>query len=131
MSAADYLRQANEETFIAVQAESVEAIKNIDAIAAVDGIDCVFAGPFDLSVSLGIPGQLEHPREVEAIDTMLAACRKHVKVGGIQLFDAAMLRGWIGKGMRFVVYSSDVSLLADAAAGAVKLLKDGVAPTRS
>jgi 2-keto-3-deoxy-L-rhamnonate aldolase RhmA len=129
IGAAEHLRQANEETFIAVQAESAEAIACIDGIAAVEGVDCVFAGPYDLSVSLGIPGQVDHPREVEAIDKLLSACLKHGKVGGILLFDAAMLRAWIDKGMRFVSYSSDISLLADAAAGAVKELKDA-APLR-
>jgi len=120
---AEYLQQANEETFIAVQAESIEAIPNLDAIAAVEGVDCVFAGPYDLSVSLGIPGQVDHPQEVEAIDKILAACRRHHKIGGILLFDAAILRTWIDKGMRFVSYSSDISLLADAAASAVQQLK--------
>jgi 2-keto-3-deoxy-L-rhamnonate aldolase RhmA len=123
VSAADYLQQANDETFIAVQAESVEAVGNIDAIAAVDGIDCLFVGPYDLSVSLGIPGQVDHPREVEAIDKVVAACRRHRKVGGILLFDAELLRGWIEKGMRLVSYSSDVTLLADAALAAVTHLK--------
>ena len=129
IGAAEHLRQANEETFIAVQAESAEAIANVESIAAVEGVDCVFAGPYDLSVSLGIPGQVDHPGEIEAIDKLLAACRKQRKVGGILLFDAAMLRGWIDKGMRFVSYSSDISLLADAAAGAVKELKSAASRT--
>ncbi len=120
---AQYLAQANENTLIAVQAETPQAIQNVEAIAAVDGIDCVFAGPYDLSVSLGIPGQLSHPREVEAIDTMLDACRKYHKIGGILMFDTLALRSWIEKGMRFVVYSSDISLLADAALNAVEELK--------
>jgi 2-keto-3-deoxy-L-rhamnonate aldolase RhmA len=120
---AAYLEQANRDTFIAVQAESIQAIENIDDIASVEGVDCIFAGPFDLSVSLGIPGQLSHPDEVAAIDKMLAACHRHKRAGGILMFDAKMLKPWIDKGMRFVAYSSDISLLADAAADAVKELK--------
>ena len=60
-----------------------QAIDNVDAIAAVEGVDCVFAGPFDLSVDLGIPGQIDHPDEVAAIDRMIAACRTHGKAAGI------------------------------------------------
>jgi 2-keto-3-deoxy-L-rhamnonate aldolase RhmA len=123
VNAEEYLRQANENTFIAVQAETLEAIKNIDKIAAVDGVDCIFAGPFDLSISLGIPGQLDHPLEVESINKIIDACKKHQKIGGILLFDKQMLSQWIKKGMRFAIYSSDISLLADAAAGTVKELK--------
>jgi 2-dehydro-3-deoxyglucarate aldolase/4-hydroxy-2-oxoheptanedioate aldolase len=121
--AATYLQQANEETLIVVQAESVEAIDNIDAIAAVEGVDAVFCGPFDLSVSLGIPGQTNHPREVEAIDKMIAACKKHNKASGILAFDTTEMATWIVKGMRFACYSSDVNMLADAAFHAVKELK--------
>lgn len=122
-NAGEYLAKANEETFLAVQAESREAIVNIDRIAAVEGIDCIFCGPFDLSVSLGIPGQLSHPEEVEAIETMVAACRKAGKIAGILLVDTATLKPWIAKGVRFACYSSDVNMLADAAVKAIQELK--------
>jgi 2-keto-3-deoxy-L-rhamnonate aldolase RhmA len=124
--AAEYLQKANEQTFIAVQAESPQAVENIDAIASVKGIDCIFVGPFDLSVSLGIPGQLNHPREVEAIGKIIGACRNHQKIAGIHLSDAGMLAEWIKKGMRFVSYSDDIAFLSDAAAKAVKKLKSGI-----
>ncbi len=123
VDAAAYLQQANEDTLIVVQAESRQAIANVDAIAAVEGVDGVFAGPFDLSVDLGIPGQIDHPDEIAAIDAMIAACRRHEKAAGTLMFDAAALRPWIAKGMRFVAYSSDVTLLADAATKAVAELK--------
>jgi 2-keto-3-deoxy-L-rhamnonate aldolase RhmA len=130
-NAADYLAQANERTFLAVQAESREAITNVDQIAAVEGIDCVFCGPFDLSVSLGIPGQVTHPIEVEAIETMLAACRKARKAAGILLFDAATLKPWIEKGIRFACYSSDINMLADAAMKAIEDLRGGQVRTNT
>ena len=126
VDAAEYLKQANEETFIAVQAENPTAIENLEEIAAVPGIDCVFVGPFDLSVSLGIPGQVTHPREVEAIDRVIEVCNKHNIITGILMFDAAILKPWIEKGMRFVAYSSDISLLADAAAKGVAELRSVV-----
>jgi 2-keto-3-deoxy-L-rhamnonate aldolase RhmA len=123
MEAAAYLQTANRDTFLAVQAETREAIANADAIAAVAGIDAVFAGPFDLSIDLGIPGQIEHPEEAAAIDAMVAACRRHGKAAGTLMFDPGSLGAWIAKGMQFVAYSSDVNMLADAAAEAVAQLK--------
>jgi 2-dehydro-3-deoxyglucarate aldolase/4-hydroxy-2-oxoheptanedioate aldolase len=125
-NAAEYLSQANRDTFVAVQAESRRAIENVDAIAAVDGVDCVFAGPFDLSVDLGVPGQIDHPDETAAVERMIEGCRRQGKAPGTLMFDAAMLEPWIHKGMRFVVYSGDMAMLADAAARAVTQLKSCV-----
>jgi 2-keto-3-deoxy-L-rhamnonate aldolase RhmA len=124
--ASQIMEEANNKTFIAVQAESRQGVDNADAIAAVEGVDCVFAGPFDLSVDLGIPAQLEHPDEVAAIDKMMAACAARGKAPGILIFEQPLLRKWIEKGMRFVVYQSDMSLLADAAVKAVAELKSAV-----
>ena len=123
-AAPTFLKQTNENTFIAVQAETTEAIANIDSIAAVEGIDAVFCGPFDLSISLGIPGDINHPREVEAVDKMVEACRRHGKASGILMFDPAHLKPWLDKGMRFIAYSSDVNMLADAASAALTELRE-------
>jgi 2-dehydro-3-deoxyglucarate aldolase/4-hydroxy-2-oxoheptanedioate aldolase len=123
VEAAAYLAQANRDTFIAVQAETRRAIANVQSIAAVEGVDCVFAGPFDLSVDIGQPGQLDHPDEVAAMERMIAGCQARGKVPGTLMFDATMLGDWIRRGMRFVVYSGDMALLADAATKAVAELK--------
>jgi len=123
VNAGEYLEQTNDNTFIAVQAETVTSIENINAIASVEGIDCIFVGPFDLSVSLGIPGKLNHPDEVRAIEKVIEACENHNKVTGTLMFDKEMLKKWIDKGVRFALYSSDISMLADAAAEAVKEMK--------
>lgn len=127
VDAATYLAGANRETFVGVQAETRQAIANAEAIAAVEGVDCVFAGPFDLSIDLGFPGQTDHPDEVAAIESMVAACRRHGKAAGTLMFDAATLGAWIDKGIRFAAYSSDVNLLADAAASALTDLKARIA----
>jgi len=123
MDAAEYLKQANEDTFIAVQAESPVAIENLEEIVAVPDIDCIFVGPFDLSVGLGIPGQLTHPREVEAIDRVIEVCQKFNIITGILMYEIDILKPWVEKGMRFVAYSCDVSMLADAAARGVAELR--------
>ena len=124
VNATEYLKQANENTFIAIQAETTHAIENIDEIASVDGVDCIFVGPFDLSISLGIPGQINHTIEIEAIEKIAATCKKHHKIPGILMFNQELLAKWIKLGFHFAVYSSDITLLADAASNAVKELKD-------
>ena len=126
VNAVEYLKQANDNTFIAVQAETTTSIENINEIACVEGVDCIFVGPFDLSISLGIPGQINHPLEKEAIEKIASACRKHNKIAGILMFDQELLQQWIDKDFRFAVYSSDITMLADAASAAVKELKNTV-----
>lgn len=118
-----YLLQANEATFISVQAESPEAIGNLESIATTPGVDAIFVGPSDLSVSLGIPGKISHPDEVEAINKVVDVCQKHKIIPGIHMSNLDMLKAWIEKGMRFVSFSSDVDLLARAAADSLTQLK--------
>lgn len=122
--AAEYLKQANEETLIAVQAETPQAIANLEEIATIAGIDVIFVGPFDLSVSLGFPGEINHPQEVAAIDKVIEICQAQRIFAGIHLFDLTALKNWIKKGMRFVTYSSDVAFLADAARSSVEDIKN-------
>lgn len=122
-SPAEYMKQANEDTIIAVQAETPESIQNLEGIASVPGIDIIFVGPFDLSISMGFPGEVNHPREVEAIERVVSICRRRGLTAGIHLFDVSTIRMWIEKGMRFVSYSSDVSFLADAAAAGITDLR--------
>jgi 2-keto-3-deoxy-L-rhamnonate aldolase RhmA len=124
-----YLVQANEATFIAVQAESPEAISNLESIAGTAGVDAVFVGPTDLSVSLGIPGQTTHPDEIKAIDRVVAVCQAQGITPGIHMSNLEMLGGWIKKGMRFVTFSSDVDLLARAAADSLVQLKKTIKNT--
>jgi 2-keto-3-deoxy-L-rhamnonate aldolase RhmA len=126
VNAAEYVQQANNDTFIAVQAETKQSVENIDEIASVNGVDCIFVGPFDLSISLGIPGQINHPLEVEAIEKIATACKKHSKIAGILMFDQELLSNWINKDFRFAVYSSDITMLADAASSAVTELKNSI-----
>ena len=126
VDAAAYMKQTNEQTFIAVQAESPEAIENLEEIANVPGVDSIFVGPFDLSVSMGIPGKIQDPREVAAIERVVEVCRQRGIASGTMLFDKEQAKNWIRKGMRFMAYSSDIGILADAAASAVSELKASV-----
>jgi 4-hydroxy-2-oxoheptanedioate aldolase len=114
MSIPDYLRQANEHMLTVLLIEQREAVDNIDAILAVPGIDVAFIAPFDLSASLGHPGQLDHPEVQAAIARVEAAVTgSGVALGGIGL-NVERTNALIRKGYRVIVLASDVGLLQGA-----------------
>lgn len=119
----DFIEHANAESLVIVQIESGMAIDHIEEMVSIPGVDVALIGPNDLSISLGIPGQPTHPKEVEAIDKMIAACEKHGVASGIHIANVDQLKGWMDKGMRFITYSSDLNFLLAGAAGC-KVLKE-------
>jgi 2-dehydro-3-deoxyglucarate aldolase len=80
-----YIASANDEIAMVMQIEHKDAIGNLDAILGVEGVDGVFIGPLDLSGSMGITGQLEHPQMVAALDKYRAACRARQKSAGMHI----------------------------------------------
>jgi 2-dehydro-3-deoxyglucarate aldolase/4-hydroxy-2-oxoheptanedioate aldolase len=76
-SLADYLRQANTNTFIAIQIEHIDAVEDVERIAAVKDVDVLFIGPADLSQSMGLPADWDHPRHWQAIERVAKAARDH------------------------------------------------------
>jgi 2-dehydro-3-deoxyglucarate aldolase/4-hydroxy-2-oxoheptanedioate aldolase len=105
---AEYAERANRETFVSVQIETAEAVENIDAIAAVADVDLLFVGPADLSQSLGVTGQFTHPRCLEAIDRIAAACRNAGKTWGIVPIGPEYAQRMVERGCRMFVIGSDV-----------------------
>ena len=80
VSLGDYLQTANTERFVCHQIEDPEALEHLDAIAEIDGVDCLFFGPGDFSLALGIPGQLQHPDVKAARKRIAEVARKHGKI---------------------------------------------------
>ncbi|MGH6718485.1 MAG: HpcH/HpaI aldolase family protein [Alphaproteobacteria bacterium] len=122
----DKLAAANRRTTLFAQIETAEGVRNAAAIAALDGVDCLWVGHFDLSVSLGVPGEFEHPKFTKAIARVVAAARAHgTSLGrlvptveqGVRLHAA---------GFDFICYSGDVWVLHNALAEAVAGLRRGV-----
>ena len=111
----NYAAKANEQVCLLVQAETVEALKNIDAIAATPGVDGVFIGPFDLSVSMGYPGQVEHPAVQAAMEDAVARILKAGKAPGILAMTEEQARKWLAAGVVFVGVGADTVLLTQAA----------------
>lgn len=110
--AAEYIEWANENILLILQIESRKAIENIDEIAKVKGVDVLLMGPLDLSVSLGVPGEVSHPLVAESIERVAKACAKNGIVFGFpgSLENAAM---WAKKGARLICVGSDTTILAD------------------
>ena len=79
MKMADMTRRSDDDTLITVMIETPKAVRNAEAIAAVPGIDALLVGSSDLSMEMGIPGENGHPRIQEAVDKVIAACKKHRK----------------------------------------------------
>jgi len=112
----DYYETANEELLIAVQIETEKALRNIDEILSVVGIDACYIGPFDLSVSLGLglPPKWDEPRLSEAFDRVLEAAERHGKPAGI--FTTLDNIEWtLKKGFKFNTVDDDYGFLLRAA----------------
>ncbi len=106
----DYLEKRNESSIAVANIESVPAIENLDALLAIDGLDAVLIGPHDLSCSLGIPEQYDHPRFDEAVRTIFGKARAAGKGAGIHYFQEKLDAEieWIRAGGNFVVHAGDV-----------------------
>ena len=114
-----YFRSANEILIIA-QLEGTEAIKNLEDILEVPGIDILFIGPYDLSQSLGVPGQVTHPDVIRQMQTIVdRAKEKQITVGTFS-DSPETLALWAGAGVQYIAYSVDVGLFTDTCRGLKK-----------
>jgi 4-hydroxy-2-oxoheptanedioate aldolase len=107
-----YAKEANDRVCLLVQAESREALANLDAIAAVDGVDGVFIGPADLSASMGHIGDAGHADVRTAIDDAIARINRAGKAAGILATDETLARHYLDLGALFVAVGLDTHLLA-------------------
>jgi 4-hydroxy-2-oxoheptanedioate aldolase len=111
MPVADYVKAANDETFIVVQLEDPEAVERADEIAAVPGIDVLFLGVGDFTVLSGIPGRFDHPKVAEAYTRVAAAARKAGIHWGTPCFSPDHGRKLLDMGARFLPYGADITIL--------------------
>ena len=107
-----YALEANAQVCVLVQAETQTALDNLDAIAAVEGVDGVFIGPADLSASMGFVGQMAHPVVQAAIADAIARINKAGKAAGILSADEALAKEYLRLGALFVAVGLDTHLLA-------------------
>lgn len=104
--------------------EHIDAVKNLREILAVEGIDGCFIGPYDLSASMGLSGQLDHPEVITVIAEILATAKALRKPGGIHIIEPIpeKLRGYVKNGFTFIAYSLDIRMLDISARLAVDLV---------
>ncbi|GAB4112498.1 MAG: aldolase/citrate lyase family protein [Candidatus Caldatribacteriota bacterium] len=107
--AANFMKEQNEKTLSIAQIETAEAIKNIELIAAVEGIDVLLVGPNDLAISLGVPGDIMGEKNQAAIRKVVEAAEKYKKFFAIHGNDA-LLESWDSK-LQIIMNSLDISVL--------------------
>lgn len=108
------MRALHDRTLVIVQIETAEGLGNVEAIAAVPGVDVLWIGQFDLTNFLGIPGEFGHPIYLAAVDRILAACAAHGRVPAILGTDVASARDDLARGFRLMAYGIDHLLLQEA-----------------
>ena len=117
------MARANENVLLVVKIETAKGVANADDILGVPGIDVGFVGHTDLSVSLGMPGQFARPEFIAARDAVVHACRRHGKTAGCFSPGVAAGMAWMADGFRFVTYSGDIWIFAEAMKAGLDALK--------
>jgi 2-keto-3-deoxy-L-rhamnonate aldolase RhmA len=123
-NADDYLNNLEKSLVNIIQIETVDALKNVDKIAAIPGVDVLFVGPTDLSLAMGILGQLQHENYQKAIRDVATAAKKHGKVAGVLLTDPSEYEMYYKLGYRFLNSGADTAFVARSANDMVKKLKE-------
>jgi 4-hydroxy-2-oxoheptanedioate aldolase len=107
----EYVAEANRQTFVVIQIESQEALREADAIAAVPGVDVLMLGPADFSILSGIPGQFDHPLVQEAKRTIARAAAKAGKSWGCPSGSVEQTRELLAAGARFICHQADIVMV--------------------
>jgi 2-keto-3-deoxy-L-rhamnonate aldolase RhmA len=130
-SAAEHVESANRETLMVPMIETKEALDCVEQIAALPGVDALFIGPYDLTLSLGIVEQFDNPIFWNAVDRVIKAAEKAGVAAGLQTRDMSLLLEARRRGARFLLYSSDSGILFDGYKQAIGTLKEAVPATRA
>jgi 4-hydroxy-2-oxoheptanedioate aldolase len=119
-----YFQQANDRTVVGIQIEHIDAVRDIEAIAAVPGVDFLFVGPADLSQSMGLSGEWEHPRMGEVVESVATACKKNNRPWGILPAGPAHARKCVALGCTLLSIGMDVWAFRDGSRAALEAYRD-------
>lgn len=111
-----YFEDSNNRVFVAIQIETAQALAEVDAIARIPGIDMIFVGPADLSQSLGIPGQFDHPKLWDAVDRVANACKAADVPLAALAVGVPMAQKFVERGCTFLTHSVDTWLVSSGIA---------------
>jgi len=120
----DYLSDAKDNLVGVIQIETEEALHCLDDIAAIDGVDVLFVGPSDLTMALGIFGQFDHPRFIDALKATAAAAQKAGKATGVLLYNPDHFGQFYELDFRFIASGADAGFINNGARAMVKKLGD-------
>ncbi|MDO8581181.1 MAG: aldolase/citrate lyase family protein [Candidatus Omnitrophota bacterium] len=111
-----YKNWVNQESIVVIQIEHIEAVNNIEDILQVPGLDAFIVGPYDLSASLGVPGEFEDPRVINALKKVIEASKRFKIPAGFHVIppDVQAMTRKIDEGYRFVAFSLDTLILGEA-----------------
>ena len=123
-SVAESTEAVNASTLVIVMIETPEAVENVDAIAAVEGVDGLLVGTNDLCMEMGMPGRVGDPVVMEAQAKVIAACRRHGRFPGLGgVYDPSLMERYIEMGMRLILCGNDLSMLMAGASARSKQLR--------
>jgi 2-dehydro-3-deoxyglucarate aldolase len=125
-----YMEQANESIFVCIQIEHIEAVKNIDAIFSVKGIDAALIGPYDLSASMGITAQFSNPAYIKACETIMSKCKQYHIIPGIHVVppDPKQVQTRIEEGYKLIGYTLDITVIGTHFREAVYQIRERTKP---
>jgi 2-dehydro-3-deoxyglucarate aldolase/4-hydroxy-2-oxoheptanedioate aldolase len=123
----DIIAHMNANTMVVFQIETKRALEAREELLSVKGIDAVMIGPADLSISLGVPGEFQHPKMVEAMEAIRDTCNRKGVAPGTQTRSPQLARFWKDRGMRFLGCSNETAMLFDRAVEIVKSISSEVA----
>lgn len=128
----DYLPEFNPDAFLVIMIESPLGIKNLPNMLAFGGVDAVLVGPHDLSISLGIPEQYDHPKFLEAIQQIIRVCQSNKVAAGMHLTFGSLEQTieWIQQGLNFVLVRGDTLFIANGAQHELNTIREVVDGTK-
>lgn len=118
------MESANQESMLVIQIETREALENIEEIVGVPGVDVALIGPNDLSISLGIPGQVDAPPMREGIQKVIDVCQHHGVYSAIHTSNLDMAGYWAKKGMRMISSNNEMRLITQAGLKVTETIKN-------
>ena len=118
----EYFEDSNR-ALVVLQVEGKEGIERLPEIAGEPGVDVLFLGPYDLSQSVGVPGQVEHPTVTAAMEQAVRLCRERGVTVGTFVDTLGQARLWMAKGVRYIAYGVDAGILQDACRGLLAELR--------
>jgi 2-keto-3-deoxy-L-rhamnonate aldolase RhmA len=122
LSFTQIIEHLNANTLVVFQIETKRALEAREELLAVPGIDAVLIGPADLSISLGVPGEFQHPKMVEAMEAVRDSCDRRGIAPGTQTRTPDLARFWKERGMRFLGCSNETGMILDRAKELISLM---------